>query len=209
MLKSGNTKEHLIRPRINALLAQAVKNPLTIVCAGMGCGKTRAMYDFVQECKIPVAWLHFSPLDNISTRFWEIFVHATAQISKTFSLKMEELGFPDTVDKLNLYFDIRNHELPDIRKFLVYDDFHHIQDPTVLGFLESAFNNLPENVSLILISRELPQLNISRMMFKEQVVMIDEEALNFNESELRHYLLQQRLSAETSSLSQIYQDTKS
>ena len=59
---------HFERPRLNQLLAEAVKFPLVMVCAGAGYGKTRAVSDFVSEHKnTPVVWLQLSARDNMGS----------------------------------------------------------------------------------------------------------------------------------------------
>jgi len=207
----SDSNKHLVRPRISTLLAQAVKLPLTLVCAGMGCGKTRAVYDFTQECTFPVMWLQFSDSENPGSHFWEMFVRAVAQTNISFAKELKKLGLPDTQDKLNLYFDLQSRMQQNIPRLYVFDDFHIAKDAAVLNFLEQAIIRTKENLSLtsiLLISREFPSINISSLMIRNNVFMVNEEDLNFTESELHQFLLQQGLNSETSSISKIYQDTK-
>ena len=89
--------EHLVRPRINTLLEKAIKKPLTLVCAGSGYGKTRAVYDFVRKSEIAALWVQLSEHDNVPSRFWESFVHGIAQINDVSGVDdFKNLGFPDT-----------------------------------------------------------------------------------------------------------------
>ena len=200
--------EYMLRPRLNALLTQAVKKSLTIVCAGMGCGKTRAVYDYSQECGMPAAWVQLSESDNISFHFWENFIRAISQNDRLLSKEYKELGFPGSEDKMIRFFNIGNNETAGTKYLLIFDDFHHIKNSAVLNFFERAINEVTENRSLVLISREFPQINISSLMVRDSVSIINEEELNFTEGELYHFLLQQGLVAETNSLSKIYKDTK-
>ena len=207
----SDSNEHLVRPRISTLLAQAVKLPLTLVCAGMGCGKTRAVYDFTQECKFPVMWLQFSDSENPGPQFWEMFVRAVAQTNPPLAKEFKKLGLPDTPDKLHMYFELRSRMQKNIPQLYVLDDFHIVKDATVLNFLEQAIITAKERfplASILLISREFPSINISSLMIRNSVFMINEEELNFTESELHQFLLQQGLSSETNSISKIYRDTK-
>ena len=200
--------EHFARPRIHALFAQAVKKPLTIICAGMGCGKTRAVYDFTQGCGIPVAWIQFMNEDNIGLRLWDNFVHAVAQINKPLAVELKKLGFPDTEDKLNMYFSIRSPKLKGVPCLFVFDDFHLAKDAAVLRFIERAINNLADNTSVILITRELPKINISSLMVRDNIYIINEAELNFTESEISQFLFEQGLCTEISNIKKIYDDTK-
>ena len=199
--------ELLIRPRLKTLLAQAAKKPLTIVCAGMGCGKTRAVYDFTQGCKIPVAWIQITETDNIGPRLWELFLRAIEITNKKLAGEYRKLGFPDTEDKLNLYVNIQNSMTNGAPCIFVFDDFHLLKDAAVLKFMERGINNLPKNASVILISRELPQINISRLVVNDKVCSINEAELNFTESEISQLLISRDLNVEISNLKTINNDT--
>ena len=204
--KSGNSG-FSVRPRINALLASAVKKPLTIVCAGMGCGKTLAVSDFTQECGIPAVWIQLSRLDNDGTRFWDVFVHAISQINAPIAADYKKLGFPDSEEKIHKYFDIQDRIMEREKFIIVFDDVHLISSAPVLNFIEQAINKLPENRSAILICRELTNMNFAGLMIRDKVSMITESDLNFTESELNQFLLGQGLWSETHNLHKIYQDT--
>jgi ATP/maltotriose-dependent transcriptional regulator MalT len=93
-----------IRPRVNKILAKAVKKPLIIVCAGMGYGKTIAVSDFVRDSELPAIWMQLSEFDNIGLSFWENFICAIEHINKSLAEECKDLGFPDTEDKLSQFF---------------------------------------------------------------------------------------------------------
>ena len=204
----SDNKEYLVRPRLNTLLDHAVKNPLTIVCAGMGCGKTRAVYDFIQECGIPAAWVQLLGADNVSLRVWDNYIHAVSKIDKPLSEEYKKIGFPDTEEKINMYFDIRDRGIGSTRHIIVFDDVHFIRDKDVLNFFEQAINNATENRSVILISRKMPTLDISGLEKDGKVSVITEADLNFTESEIHSLFTHQGLGAEIGSMSKIFNDTK-
>ena len=202
--------EHLVRPRINTLLAQAIQKPLTIVCGGMGCGKTRAVYDFTQRCDFPVMWLQFPDTDTSASHFWQLFVHAVAKTNEPLAKELQKLGFPDTADKLNIFFDLRNHMQPNVRRLYVIDDFHLAKNAAMLSFLEQVIVKMQDRLSstsIILISREFPSINVSSLLVRNKVSLINEPELNFTPNELHQFLLQQGLSSEITSLDKIYRDT--
>ena len=202
------SREHLVRPRLNALFAQAIKNPLTIVCACMGCGKTRAAYDFIQQCEIPYAWIQLSEADNTGARFWDNFVHAVAKVDKSAAEEYKKIGLPNTDDKFNMYSSARELSLKNTPCIFVFDDVHLITNPVFHSFLERAINKTPEKRSIILISREMPRINISAFLLKDRVTIISDDELNFTENELNQFLLKEGLNIGTDSISKIYNDTK-
>jgi len=204
-------QEYLVRPRINALLTRAIKMPVTIMCGSMGCGKTRAVCDFIQQCDFPVIWLSFCHVKNSASHFWSMFVRAISQINEPLATELGKLGLPDTADKMNIYLDLQSRMQLGKQPLYVFDDFHLLQNPAVLSSIEQAIVKTEKRsllMPVILISREFPSLNISSLMLRNKVSVISEEELNFTEDELRQFLQQQGLNSETSSLSKIHRDTR-
>lgn len=210
-LQLSDKAERYIRPRINALLEQAVQKPLVIVCAGVGYGKTDAVLDFVNENKIPAVWIQCSEFDNVSRRFWENFIHALSPINKPLSNELKELGLPDSEDKLNRYLNLSHHSLstrPAPFQIYVLDDLHLIKNPAIIYFLEGVINNWPKRRSVILICRNLPEINIANLQAKGLVQFISDSDLNFNEKETKGYLQQMGVSVTAKVLHEILKDTK-
>ena len=197
-----------VRPRINTLLAEAIKKPLALMCAGMGYGKTIAVSDFVRETEIPAMWMQMSEFDNVGVSFWENFTRAQEQLSKPLAEECRDLGFPDTEDKLNQFFFQRNRILGNQRYLVVLDDVHLIKDLAVIHFLENIVYKMPPNRTVILICREMSQMNLAGMQVRGLVANINETDLNFTESELAQYLMHQGLSSEIKNLPEIFQDTE-
>ncbi|MCL2151688.1 MAG: LuxR C-terminal-related transcriptional regulator [Oscillospiraceae bacterium] len=206
-LQFGRT-DLFIRPRVNKLLTKAVKKPLVVVCAGMGYGKTIAVSDFVRECGLPTAWMQFSEFDNIGLSFWDTYTSAVEHVNKSLAEEGRYLGFPDTEDSRNQYFLQRDRLMANQRYLTVLDDVHLAKDAAVVNFLEHLICNSPPNRTIILICRELPQINISGLLVRGMVSNLNENDLNFTESELAQYLLQQGLSAEIPNLPEIFCDTE-
>jgi len=200
--------ELFIRPRINKLLTKAIKKPLIIVSAGMGYGKTIAVSDFVRDSELPTVWMQFSEFDNIGLSFWENYTSAFEHINKSLAEESRDLGFPDSEDKLSQYFLQRDRFMANQRFLTVLDDVHLVKDAAVINFIEHLIDNSPGNRTLILISRELSKINYSGLNVRGMVSNINENDLNFTESELAQYLLQQGLSAELPNLPEIFQDTE-
>ncbi len=197
----------LSRPRISVLLAEAVKRPLTIVLAGAGYGKTRAVFDFVSHAAMPFTWLQFSERDNAGSRFWAKYVQLVAGTNEAFAKECRSLGYPDTPDKLNRYIALRNRYAPAKHRLIVMDDVHLIHQPDILQFLERRVHQVVKNTSVVLICRELPAIHIADLQMRGLIPIITEYDLCFTESELADYLLQQGLSVSKQSQRNILSDT--
>ena len=202
--------EFLYRPRINELLSRATQKPLVVVCAVAGYGKTRAVYDFTKERGIHTAWIQCSEFDNISSRFWENFTHSFSTVNVALAEEIKEIGFPDTEDKLSQYLQTHNRYLsqsPPCAHLYVLDDFHLVNNPQIITFVECLINDWPEGGSVILICRNLPEINIWNLQANGLVQNINEEDLAFTESEVAKYIRQQGVSVNAQTVNRIFRDT--
>ncbi len=197
----------LSRPRMSALLAEAVKYPLTIVLAGAGYGKTRAVFEYVTKAEIPFTWLQFSERDNAGSRFWSKYVQLVAGTNEAFAAQCRTMGFPDTTDKRNRYFALRNRNIPQRHRLLIMDDIHLINHPDILLFLERRLHQAVKNTSVIIICREWPAIALTDLQVRGLIPNINEDDLAFTEGELAEYFSQQGLSVSKKDQREIMADT--
>jgi LuxR family maltose regulon positive regulatory protein len=199
---------HLIRKRVNALLEESVINSYVTVCAGAGCGKTRAVYDCVQRQERPVFWFQLGECDNSVGRFWEDYINAILRYDTRLVDRYKEIGFPDTEEKMQLFLKIRYEALLKRPYIMVLDDFHLLSDSSVLGFIETLVNNMPPDSTKVLICRDLPDLNIESLQIKGSIAEIYEADLNFTQSEIAEYFAKHELTLDSQTVREIYEDTK-
>jgi len=205
--RTGST-EHLVRSRINKLLTDAAKNPVTTVCAGAGYGKTRAVFDFLQQQERPFVWIQLSERDNSPARFWENFINTVTQYDISLAGEYTEIGFPDTQEKNDRFQTLRKAALMDKPDIIVFDDFHLLEEPSVLNFMERMINDITPTDMMILICRNLPKVNINTHQIKGYISDIREADLSFSESELTDYLRRQDLFVDGQTIREIYKDTQ-
>jgi len=199
---------HLIRQRINTLFINAIKNPILTVCAGGGCGKTQAVYDFIKQQDKPAIWIRLSERDNDPLRFWDSFTDAAARLDISFSDSCREIGFPDTPDKLNKFVTLVHRGMTNNPSFIVIDDFHLAREPAVLHFIERAINEVSSHRTIILICRELPKIGIKALQIKGFLPNVNETELDFTEDELTLFFRNKGLPADRHFIREIFNDTK-
>ena len=197
------------RPRLSQLLADALKCPIVIVCAGAGYGKTRAVSDFLAQQNLPVAWEQLSDRDNIKARGWENLTHSFTQINEQYGEAFREIGFPDTEEKCKQFYHLFERSMSGKQQYIVVlDDFHFVKNEAVVNFLKYAINYSSSNrKSMIIISREPLPVNLANLQARSLVAYIHEEDLNFTERELAEYMRHQGISIGTQALREIFQDT--
>jgi LuxR family maltose regulon positive regulatory protein len=200
---------HFERPRLNNFFLEAVKYPLVVVCAGAGYGKTTAVHDFLKGYKVTTAWIQLLESDNAGARFWENYSRSVSKLRKTLSEAISKIGFPDTKEKLRHYKSLVRDSSVVEKRVLVLDDFHCIEDPSVLRFMEEGFfKDMLPGSTIILITRSISHLNIAGMFYRDQIFNISESDLRFSENELGQYFRRIGISFQSDSLREIMQDTE-
>jgi LuxR family maltose regulon positive regulatory protein len=198
---------HFERPRLNRLFMEAVKYPRVMVCAGAGYGKTSAVHDFAQEYQAATAWVQLSERDNVGGRFWENYTHSMLTVNKPFADAMYKLGFPDTAEKMNQYHILLRKHVQITKRIAVLDDFHFIENPAVIRFVEESVRVMPEGTVPFLIARSTPRVNIAAYISNDRIFNVNEDELRFTEGELAQYFRAQGVSLAPDSLRGIMQDT--
>jgi LuxR family maltose regulon positive regulatory protein len=179
-----------------------------MVCAGAGYGKTSAVHDFVQEYKATTVWVQLSERDNVGGRFWENYTYSISKVNKSFAEIIQKSGFPDTAEKLNQYSALVRKHIDVKRRIMVLDDFHLIENPAVIRFVEECFRSMPAGTTPFLISRSTPRINIAAYISNDRIFNVNEDELRFTESELAQYFRGQGVFLTPDSLRGIMNDTE-
>ena len=198
---------HLIRQRTNELLASAAKNPIIFVCAGAGCGKTQAVLDFTKQHEELFFWVQISERDNSVFCLWENIIASIESIDSAMAEQCRDIGFPDTDEKIERFVRFSNDTLNNPH-IIVWDDIHLLKEPSVLYFAETIINAILPNKKMILIGRDVPEINIKVLDLKGYISNIREADLNFTENEVTDFFRKRRMTVDSHTIHEIYTDTK-
>ena len=199
----------LMRPRLQNLLKNAMNYPLAVICAGAGYGKTSAVSSFLSSNKENMVWIQLSERDNITARFWENYTGMISLSWPEAGKQLSRIGFPKTDEAFTKYISVLREitKLPG-KHVRVFDDFHLLENPVIINFFEKAVNLIPPNVTILLISRTMPEINLIGMMMREQIFTINEDVLCFTEDEISDYFNHHKLSVTSGDIRNIYNDTQ-
>jgi LuxR family maltose regulon positive regulatory protein len=180
-----------------------------LVTGGAGYGKTQAVYSCLQKLGIRTIWMQFTERDNIGERFWENYTQSISMISKKSALKLAKQGFPATEQQFERYLTIPLTDIdPKVKLVFVYDDFHLIQDRTVLRFLEHSITTPFPSITSILISRVNLSINLMSLYSKGLLATINEDDLRFSMNEMETFFIRQNITISREVLDSVYQDTE-
>ncbi|MDR1251830.1 MAG: LuxR C-terminal-related transcriptional regulator [Treponema sp.] len=209
ILSASGNQIYLERPRIDQMLEKAIHCPIVLVVAGVGYGKSHAVYSFVRRRNEIATWLQFSGGDNFGERFWEKFVDAISVIDGKAAVQLKEVGFPETVRQFNRYMSVPlNAVIPQDKYIFVYDDIHLIHDKAVLSFIKRSITTPFPNITSIVISRNDTDLNFPKLEAKGKIAYLTQEDLCFSRNEMEEYFSLLGLQPSIQTLSSIYHDTE-
>lgn len=156
------------RPRLLQWLDVAVKHKMTLLRAPAGFGKTTLVMQWLHECRIqgkhrPVAWLSLESNDNDSFRFWYALIAACQMLHKeigqaSLALLSDALHPPflSTSVQAALTFLLNDLTQQMPNGLLVLDDYHLIEEPTLLADWAFFLDHLPPTFSVLLLTRVEP-----------------------------------------------------
>jgi len=199
---------HFKRSRLNQLFLEAINHPLVVVYAGAGYGKTSAIHDFTDEYQTTAIWAQISERDNIRARYWENFINTIGKINAPFAEAAAKLGFPDTKEKRNQYMSFMREYVSMKQRLIILDDFHCLENESVLYFLEECFFfKMPPGTTIVLLSRSAPNIKTAGLVSKGLIFNINENNLRFTENELALYFRSLNITPYPEHLHEIMCDT--
>jgi LuxR family maltose regulon positive regulatory protein len=172
------------RPRIDKLIADGTRGPLTLVAGPPGAGKTMAIAAWAAASRNPcaLAWLTVDDHDNRPRVFWSYVVAALRRAG----VAMPRVRFGsgrvavDHTFLANLALALAAHDPPVV---LVLDDLHLLAEPTVLDGLAYVLRNASPGLHLVVASRTDPMLPLHRYRLAGQLAEIRADDLAFSTEE--------------------------
>jgi ATP/maltotriose-dependent transcriptional regulator MalT len=180
------------RPAIRDRLAAAQSQPVTLVCAPAGYGKTTAVVAWLQATQscAAVAWY---AIDESDDDFFTFVSHLAAAIERvqpggcsrvTASLHAVDMPTPDQLALL-LLADLA--QLPQ-RLTLVLDDYHHITTASIHQVLRQVLRHPPPLLHLVMITRTAPPLPLGRLRAVHDIPEFGASQLAFTRQEVGQLL---------------------
>ena len=199
----------LERPRINALLDEALNNLVVCVTAGEGYGKTMAVKSFLRGRKESTVWINITERDNDPLHFWENVVQSVGLNEARTGKFLEQIGFPESQSQMTHYLSAvygtaSNRE----KNLIVVDDCHLIINERVLNFVNRLMAFPHRKETTILISRVEPKLNAMPLLSKGILSEINADYLRFNEAEVLSYFRLRNIELSRDEAKKILADTE-
>ncbi|MBD0380914.1 LuxR C-terminal-related transcriptional regulator [Paenibacillus sedimenti] len=182
----------VLRSRLIERLNEGLHRKLTLISASAGFGKTTLVSEWLAGCERPVAWLSLDEMDNDATRLLTYLVAAlqtiAANIGEGVFAVLQSPQPPSTESILTILLN-EITTIPD-NFVLVLDDFHVIDAKPVNDALTFLLEHLPPQMHLVIITREDPNLPLSRLRVRGKLTELRSADLRFTSFEAAGFLNQ-------------------
>ncbi|MFQ5858766.1 MAG: hypothetical protein ACE5LU_24460, partial [Anaerolineae bacterium] len=196
ILRPRRRDDLLHRRRLVDIIHNHIDRKLIILSAPAGYGKTSLLIDYAHDTELPVCWYTLDERDSDPRVFLEYLVASVHRHYPDFGQRIsailhgDESGLPnwetiagalvnDMVDRISEYFVI------------VLDDYHSLDDDAdVHALLDTLLQYLPEHCHILLASRTLPPLTLTRMAARQEVEGIGVDELRFTAHEIQQLMKQ-------------------
>jgi LuxR family transcriptional regulator, maltose regulon positive regulatory protein len=181
----------IARPRLLERLDQVLHEPVALISAPAGFGKTTLLSQWLDRCPLPNAWLQLDEGDHELPAFLTGVVAALRQIfpdclRKTGDLLLLSHGsIPLTIWKSTLIEDLKL--LEDTPFVLALEDYHLVGNPSVDLLLADVLLREVLSLHLIISARRSPSLSFSKLRVQRRIVEIPTADLRFTDTEAALY----------------------
>ncbi|MBE5926775.1 MAG: hypothetical protein E7270_07415 [Lachnospiraceae bacterium] len=171
--------------RIMEKLDTIYSNPITIVEAASGFGKTTSVRHLLEDCKDPVIWFNIDSDDK--DRFFSDFCARIKSFDEEGSNKLLAIGYPldedDCVKLANVLIDLKINE----NTILVLDNYHLISDDKITKILLDVAFNDSNNLRVVLLTQVIKTELVFEMVYKNKINYINQSVLSFSYEDIIDY----------------------
>ncbi|PYS71768.1 MAG: hypothetical protein DMF69_09335 [Acidobacteria bacterium] len=180
----------LSRSRLTERLFTNLANPLTLVTANAGSGKTTLVADFLRTHDRQFVWYQLDRTDSDPFVFLGYLSFGIQQVVPGFGDAMfaylSESSAELAQNPERAVDVLINEVLEQVEQQLivVLDDYHHLGlDTPVHAVLDRLLAYLPDVLHVVMISRETPPLALARLRSQSASSVIDRSDLLFTDEE--------------------------
>jgi LuxR family maltose regulon positive regulatory protein len=198
------------RPRIESLIAEGARGPLTTVTGPPGVGKTMAitLWAAAHPASGTVVWITLDEYDNRPRVFWSYVVAALRQAGIAVP-RVSSAGprgnAVDHVFLLRLASDLAAQDPPVL---MVIDDIHLLTDAGTLDGLAYVLKNAQPGLHLMVASRMDPLLPLHRYRLNGELTEIRADDLAFSPTESSTLMAQHGLALSEAALETLIERTE-
>jgi len=186
--RPARLKNMVVRQRLLDRLSAAANYHLALITSPAGYGKTTLVAQWA-AAKQDLGWYSLDESDNEPERFASYLIAAFQQATGGHCQRSEALAQKHQYATLTTLFTQLSVDLSDwpTPVFLVIDDYHLITNDVIHEAMRFLLRNQPDNLKLIVLSRNLPSLGIANLRVRDLLLEIGSQQLAFTHEEAKRF----------------------
>lgn len=178
----------VVRERLLAKLSGAHNFRLALVTSPAGYGKTTLISQWAAG-KSDLGWYSLDEGDNQQEHFASYLIAAIQQATNGHCVASEVMVQKRQYASLSSLFSQLFIELAEWHRplYVVIDDYHLITNPVIHESMRFFLRHQPENLTLVVLSRNLPQLGIANLRVRDQLLEVGSQQLAFTHQEAKQF----------------------
>lgn len=178
------------RPKLLERLNHYREQPLTLVSAPAGYGKTTLISSWLESLDSPSAWISLDEYDNDLTQFMTYFLMAVRSLVKNAAENSLALLKAAEVPPIRVLVSTLINDLAQIDRtyVLVLDDYHAISNMDIHDVINGLLRYPPPGMHLVLTTRKDPPLRLIDLRARSWQHDIRVQELRFTRDEIFEYL---------------------
>lgn len=168
------------RPHLFQRLDEGLNTKLTIITSPAGYGKSTLLSKWSSQVNHPNVWISLDENDNNPFRFWTHTIESLKQCCSVFNDKSAAY-YLDADPSGNTLVATLINQLSRLSEkvVLIWDDFHIIENDSILSCVNYLLDSLPKHVHVYMSSRYQPLLSLSRLRIEGNLIEIGVKQLQF------------------------------
>lgn len=184
----------LERPRLIERLRQSQDKKLILILGQAAQGKSTLAISYVKTSQVPSAWINLGPEDSDPVNFFYLLVHSLQRAVKDVDLS-PILLYPSITegprDEMPLYREWISGllELIPVPLQVIFDGLDRLfTDASTYRLLQVLVEEVPPGLTLIMLSREMPPLEIQALKIRQEAYVLTSEELAFTLEETSKFV---------------------
>lgn len=159
-------KDYIIRERLIVSLNDKIHQPLRIVVAGAGYGKSVTVGQWLNQSALKYCWISLERDCNDLLVFLSYLAEAVNAVVPGKLMLIKDMLFATNIPSQNVISEILINELESIDEEIniVLDDYHFINNNQVHDLINDFLQYPSRNIKLTIISRFDPPLKLNKLI---------------------------------------------
>lgn len=182
LTKPNPTTKLIFRKEVIDLLEAGKDKKLVLISAPAGYGKSTLISQWIDQNDLPYSWYSLDKSDNELNNFLRYTIAGVQSVYSnigTYALKLIESNSNPSFETVATHIINDLYEIQE-RFYIIFDDYHSIENQQINQLLSYLLDHLPNNIQLVLITRSDPSIPLARLRSQQLITDIRLSDLCFN-----------------------------